>query len=259
MKKSILLLFVISCITTVDAQTGLKIKKLNFSYGAEEDMINDMSYHYFVDQIPLNTNFPLRNKTFNDSDFYSGICENPHLSLGLTLVHGKLENLEWRNTISKMENRFDQVSYYEDDQNGSGDYVTFSGSHNEYALESTILYRIDVFSFLKLYGGVGTNVGLTTNNTICYNAYYNIPESEIKGLGSDGGTAEEYEYINGCFETPNQLTQRVFYEVGAGIRFFKRVELGLNHRRGIGYRAGNGANAGTSLHSTNLSLAYILH
>jgi len=235
-----------------------KIKKFHVSFGEDNDMINNMSYEYFVNQIPADRDFPLRDRQFSDSDFNSGHCENPNLTIGLTLEHPALRNIQWRNSLSIMSDRSDGVSYYEPDNSGTGDYVNFFGGHSEYGIESAVLYKLQLLPAINLYGGLGTNMGVSSGDYICYDATYRIPESLIEGAGSDAGVVEGYDTQFGCIDTNSQFNQRLFAEFGIGMTILKRVEIGVNFKNGIGYRAGNGALAGTQLNAFNISLAYVL-
>ena len=254
MQKLLLFLLCFSFSIGINAQKAIslgkfKITKFRISTGEDNDMINNMNYTYFVNQIGQNQDFPFRNEEFPSANFHSGVCENPNFSIGLTLTHPKLKNFEWRNTFNIMKNRNDAVNYY-DPRANNGEYISFYGSHNEFGLESALLYQLKVLPFLNLYGGVGTNIGLTTNNSICYSAYFNMDENEID-------TRSDSDMF-GCYDTGTMVNQRLFYELGVGVELFKRVELGFNVRNGIGYRAGNGHTVGTRLQSANLSLSYIL-
>ena len=68
-----------------------------------------------------------------------------------------------------------------------------------------------------------------------------------------------YTYSYESYDQRDGISQRLFAHAGAGIRFFKRVELGFEYRYGIGYRAIFGAPvAMTNLHSEALTARWLL-
>lgn len=232
---------------------NFKIKKFYVSFGEDRDMVRSIGFDYFANQVPDELNFPFRDASFSDSELESAWCENPNLSLGFTLEHPAVKNIQWRNALNIINGRNDGVRY--GTQNGRGDYLNFNATQNELALETALLYNLKLTRHFNLYGGLGTNIGGVTDNRICYSAY---TEDRVEEIGSDGATQFSDRFVSDCFEGENQLAQRFFLEYGFSWVMFKRFELGLNYRKGFGYRLGADASTGTRLNGFNLSMGYIL-
>jgi hypothetical protein len=258
------------CGTLLTAQSNwsigkFKVKKIDFSLGYETDYVDGLDYNFFVNQMPVDQRGQLSSLQFQDGNFYSGICENPSINLGLTLVHPSLPNLEWRNNFSFKPNRVDAVTY-RNNSDWTGEYASLSGSHTEYAVESAAIFRLPVFKFFNLYGGAGINTGITGNNTTCVFTSFdvtadNINFSNVDQLNADvmSGVYSEDGGYSECFDTGSQINQRAFLQAGAGLKFFQRVEVGFDLKYGIGYRADFGDSFDqTNIVSTNINLRYIL-
>ena len=262
-----LLLATLSLVTaqSVDNPSGFRISKIDFSLGYETDYVNDMDYQFFVNQMPEGQQARVQDLNFNPGSFYSGICENPSINVGLTLEHSKLKNIEWRNAIAYKPNRVDALTYYNDSGYG-GDYINISATHAEFTLESALIGRLSIFNRLNLYAGVGTNLGVTSPNETCVFTTLDLTTADISYANAgdlsnqvpDGiwGSGEGY---HDCFSTGMQLNQRVFLQGGVGIVLFQRVEFGLDLKYGVGYRAdiGNSIDR-TNIVSTNVSVRYLL-
>jgi len=248
---------------------GMKIKKIDFSLGYETDYINDMDYTFFADQMPEAQQARLDELNFQASGIESGVCENPSINIGITLQPQKIPQLEWRNAIAIKPNRVDAMTYY-NNSSYEGNYLTINGTHSEFALESAMVVRLPLLSFFNLYIGAGTNIGVTTNNETCVFTSLDLTAEDISfrnvneinnnvpaGVyGSGDGYDNSYEE---CFKTGSQLNQRVFGQIGTGIIFADRIELGFDIKYGFGYRAVPFRTAhGTHIVATNLNLRYIL-
>lgn len=271
-KKTSFTLLTILCfaISSMTAQSNwhigkFKVKKIDFSLGYETDYINSMDYGFFVHQMDYLQQAKLAELNFENSDFYSGVCENPSINVGLTLVHPALPSLEWRNAFAVKPNRVDAISYY-NRSDYDGAYINLTGSHAEFTLESAAIFKLSILKLLNLYGGVGTNLGITNNNTTCVFTSFDLTADDISFRNTNevidnvpAGTYGSGDGYSDCFQTGSQLNQRAFLQVGAGLVFFKRVEIGLDIKYGVGYRADFGHSIdGTQLVATNLNLRYIL-
>ena len=244
----------------ISQSAGFKIKKIDFSSGQEFDRIKNLGADYFLNQIPNVQKSNVNDLNIQTRDINSMSCENPSINLGLTLVHPSIKNIEWRNALAYKHNRIDAVSYYR--INGDrNNYINISGNHSEFTLESALIYKVRVFNFFNLYGGLGTNLGVTTNNNISVTTANDLtlPE-ESSGDQIQTTTWNHSERFNEHFNTGSQLNQRVFVQIGTGIKFFQRIEIGTAIKYGYGYRAdiGNTINV-TNMIATNWSIRYILN
>jgi hypothetical protein len=269
MKNLLIPFFALLFISSVSAQSSFnigsfKVKKIDFRLGYETDMVDDLDAHYFVDQMPEGEIGRFSTLDLSPSNLNGGICENPSIELGFTLLHAKLPNVEWRNSFAFKANRRDAVNYFLPENDF---YLNFSSRHNEYTLESSLMYTLPVFKFFNLYGGVGTQLGLVPTNELCYYAYGSSIADEDTRTSIDqfNNTAavvstNSFDHHGNCEDTGAQLNQRVFLQGGVGLLFFQKIEVGVDMKYGYGYRLDIGADAvGTKHVATSLSLRYILN
>ena len=244
-----------------DAPAGFKITKIDFSLGYESDMIDNMDYQFFVNQMPEAQQARVQDLNFDPGSFYSGICENPSINAGLTLEHSKFKNVEWRNAIAYKPNRIDGVTYY-NDSDYSGQFISIDATHSEFTLESALVYRLSIYDRLNFYGGVGTNLGVTTPNMTCINTSLDLSANDISFSNENTVPAGRFGSGDGyhdCFETGSQLNQRAFLQFGAGIVIFQRIEFGIDLKYGVGYRADLGSTInGSNMASSNVNIRYLL-
>ncbi len=271
MKKLILLIAFGCFLSTLQAQSKtlgpFLVKKIDVVAGTERDMLNDMGADYFMNQID-DPNFSLANRELDDQDIISGVCENPHWRFGMTLVAPGKKGLEWRNAIVWMPNRIDAVTYRATESttsgdfwgNNGGDYINFSQTQSEIALESGLSLNLIHIGPFNLYGGFGSNAGFTYDNSIYVHGSNQVREDIdagnardiFEGSVSDGHFSERYE-------TKTNFNHRVFLQGGASVVLFRRVELGMELRRGVGYRVVGGApTAFTNLMSAGFSARLLL-
>jgi len=268
MRKISLILLLFAAAFSINAQSTFKIgaftvKKVDVSFGYETDMVNNLSYQYFVNQMPIASQGLFKSADFNPSSLYGGICENPSISLGLTLLHPALPNFEWRNSLALKDERVDAVSYYSPDFY-DGEYVTFDSRHDEFTLESSLIYKLPVTKFFNLYGGAGMNIGIVPKNETCVFASLDFNTDDLSFSNvqeiNQSVMTEDYGYYSECYSTGAQLNHRVFLQGGFGLKFFNKIELGVDLRYGYGYRAEPGTQViGTNLISSNLNVRYILN
>jgi len=268
MKKLILLGAFACFFTSIQAQTKtlgpFLVKKIDVVAGNEQDRLNDMGADYFMNQIK-NPNFTLRNVEMSDQDIVSGVCENPHWRFGVTLVAPGLKALEWRNAIVWMPNRIDAVTYRTGDDDywnnyQDSEYVNFSQTQSEIALESALSLNLIHLGPFNLYGGVGSNAGFSYDNTIYVSGSNVVREDINAGNASDVFNDSGAEgFYNESYETKTNFNHRVFVQGGASVVLFRRVELGLELRRGVGYRVvGSAPTAFTNLMSAGFSARLLL-
>lgn len=271
MKKLILFVAFGCFFTTLQAQSKtlgpFLIKKIDVVAGNEQDMLNDMGADYFMNQIE-DPNFSLSGMNLEDRDIISGVCENPHWRFGLTLAVPGKSGLEWRNAVVWMPNRIDAVTYRTEDYSNNGDYwsyadgdyVNFSQTQSEIALESALTLNLIHIGPFNLYGGVGSNAGFTYDNRLYVHGSQEVREDIDAGNARDlFDTSASDGYFNESYETKTNFNHRVFLQGGASVVLFRRVELGMELRRGVGYRVVEGApTAFTNLMSAGFSARLLL-
>ena len=259
MKKFILLsfslcLFSLGFSQSIASIAGMKITKFGITASYDQDMIKNIGADYFFSTSRDGINADIENFEFNKQDIYSMICENPAIRAELTLQPFRaLRNIQLNAGASVMFNRRDGASYYSrPNNNNSYNDIRFSSYSNEAAIDLTMLYHQKLL-FLHLYGGVGTNLGMTFAGEMNVSGSY-YKEATITGEGTDGGEIVDRELVrfNERHDMKNLIHQRVFFQGAATFIFLKRLELGLEGRAGVGYRYGGGHFAPTELSSIGL-------
>lgn len=222
---------------------GMKVLKYGLTASNDQDRVSNLDAQYFMNlsKTPLETN--LRDQDFSPKNLQSMTCENPALKASVTVLpFQKLQNIQLELGVNAMFNRIDATRYtfnyygYE----AFGNSYNFDSFSHEVALDAALLYN-KKFGFLNFYGGVGANVGVTFAGSMYMSGtIYN--EVENPGTASDDpseGTFtsqnfSEYKSIK------NVLHQRAFVQGGMSFIMFKRMELGIEARTGVGYRVNEG-------------------
>lgn len=239
---------------TFQADAQMKVKKFGISLGQDWDMLPGLSKDMLLSKTDgsmagnLSSLFDLDN-----SEQYSGTCENPNLRVSLVLEPQRWSNVELHTSGVFIFNRVDEV-YMQDYDNKGYSYADISMYSNEIGLEGVLLKKVPVFGWkaLNLYGGIGTNAGYQFGNELYAQA--SQAQYEPDRTGSTRDTQEVYETT-----ISNGISARVFGQAGIGVTFFRRVELGLEGRYGAGFRHYFGTDTDFSnLHSVAVNLKYVL-
>jgi|GEM_PF-1890898 len=234
---------------------GFKLKKVGASIGQDQDMLGDMSASYF-----LSTARPgdLRNDYSQldllPTDTYSMICENPHLRLNATWEHDRVTNLEFGTNLLLITGRIDAMEFRSDQ---TRNYLYIDQYSNEIAFEPTLGWRMGKGPF-HLTAIVGGNVGYHWGN-MYINGRADICDDKTVKFRNAGEAVCENRRINDATDITSGISTRVFAEAKASFQLFRRVELGVHLRRGLGVRMADGAaTQSTSLHSGGASVAWVL-
>jgi len=251
--------------------TKWKVKKFGVSVGVDRDMIKDLDYHYLL-QTTNNRNLDrFQNLDVDQDNYFGGVCENPQFRITATLEVPGLRNTELNVGLQGTTGRYDGVYYYNYNQDGTPkpdgyEYLSVSTMTSEIGLESSITKRASL-GFLNFYAGGGTNLGYSGGGVMNVSGHQNITTVEQdmnRSLRDIGGndtyeTATYSDVFEKTLEVKDAFHQRVFAQVGVGIVIRKKLEVGLDIRRGIGYRAVfDGPFRTTQLHSVALSARWIL-
>lgn len=270
MKKIIVFTFSLLLSCSIFAQghltaTNWKVKGFGISLGYDQDMLHNMDHSYFLSTIRGNTSYNYSNLNFEKEHVWSMACENPNLRLNLTLLPPLMRNVELNVSLVGIIGRIDYVSYRAAGTNwGDPDYqsMSFDLSTDEIDLEASIVKRFPVGRTFNLYTGVGTNLGVSTRGDLSVEGHnVLIEDNDVIGLRNpeDSNSLEHEEYFSEYYSTKTTFSQRVFVQAGFGFTILQRFELGMDYRRGLGYRAVGGAPTnGTHLQSVGLNLKWLL-
>lgn len=269
MKKINLFTLLILCGFAASAQSDLfstpykwQIKKWGLSFGSDMDMLGSVEHDYLLSTLRGDTDMDYSNLQFDDQTIYSMTCENPHLRLTATLPVPRMKNAELNVSAIFVGNKIDAVSYSGD----KGQWLEFTSITNEVGLEAVFLKRGRLIgNFLNLYGGLGTNLGASFGGTVTIDGdnIQTTAENEVVNFSTFDEVprtdVETHYRISERHQSKTGYYQRVFGQLGVGFLFAQRFELGIEYRRGLGFRAISGAKTqGTQYHSVALNLAWRL-
>lgn len=251
--------------------TVWKVKKIGVSVGVDRDMINNLDYNYLLQTTTTSNLDRFQNLDIDESNYFGGVCENPQFRVTATLEVPGLRNTELNVGLQGTTGRYDGVYYnnYNSDgtpKNDGYEYLSVTSMTSEIGLESSMTKRVSL-GFINLYAGGGTNLGYSFGGHMDVSGHQNITTVEqdmdrsLRDIG--GNNTYETSTYSDAFESQmelkNSFHQRVFAQIGVGIVVRKRLEIGLDLRRGIGYRAVfDGPFRTTQLHSAALSARWIL-
>ena len=244
MKKVCLLLLAFAICNTTFAQNflGMKIKKFGISSTVDQDRLQGLDASYFDGLSKDGISAEVMENDFDPVDIISMTCENPALRAEITVLPFRTSpNIQLNMGTGIMFNRIESTGYgfYNSNLN-SNEYYRFRSYSHEAALDGSLVYNLKLWAF-NLYGGAGTNLGYTFDGDLDIEGHYWNENGETFP-GSDGGQTSEGEFVSfyESHDMKNSLHQRVFLHGGVSIIFFKRLEVGLEGRRGVGYRYNTG-------------------
>ncbi len=258
MKKLLLLVALFAFAFTFQAEAQMKVKKFGISLGQDWDMLPGLSTETILRKTDgrlsqdLESFFDLPN-----SSQYSSACDNPNFRLSLVFEPERWRNVELHTSGVFIFNRMDAVYLYDNDNYGYSNLnIILHG--NEIDAEAVLLKRVPVFGFLNrkffnLYGGIGSNVGYQFGNYISVRGHNQTFDPGRQGNFRDA------TYINDYTDITDGVSARVFAQVGYGITFFRKLELGFEARYGAGLRHNFMTNTDfTNLHSVAFNMKYVL-
>lgn len=243
------------------------IGSIGLSLGQDQDRLSNLGNDYFLDMVktPLNDNYS--NMNFEKGDIISMTCENPNVRLDVSLVPTFARNLELRLGINAIGNRIDAISYNFNNFNSweqfdnydNNSQLSFTSYSNELALEGALIKTAKLAHIFKFSAGIGSNVGASFNNRLhIYGSDDGAFTADNIDFRSEGAIIESYtqssnSFYDGDIELSNGFHHRAFVVGGAGVTFFKRLELGVEGRLGMGYRY----NPGAAVQATKLSSIFL--
>lgn len=253
MKNLILIAFSFLITTTTFAQgfLGMKVLKYGVFTGNDQDRVRGLDAEYFMNlsQTPIDSE--MRNHEFSSQNLISMTCENPNIR-GIVTVQPFENRSNWVLDLgaTMMFNRIDATDYrfINYGLNTPQNEFRFKSRSHEAALDATLLYN-KKFGPLNLYGGVGTNLGMTFSGRMTvHGTIYNEIGDPVTGFDDPVNISYTEDFYSNYHDIKNVLHQRAFVQGGVSVLILKRLELGIEARTGVGYRV----NAGNALKGTHL-------
>ena len=237
-----------------------KVRALGITSGSDMDMLKKLDKDWLLNSSQSPVTMDLSQAPITDESLYEMICENPRLSLSVSLTPPHSDRHELRLEGSFIFDRIDQVEYRDErvleDGSMSDESLLLKAIGNEIALGASYLVKTNPENTVVFSLGLGTNAGYTfggdlyidsRNRPMQDNIGDNIPDTPYKS-----NAFQHYKQNNG-------YAQRLFLHIGLDFKVMKDLELGIELKPGGGYRHIDGAGtSSTEVHSAGFTLRYIL-
>lgn len=234
--------FLFSCsfllLHLLTAQTpALKLAKVGFGFGGDVEMPYQLGHTYLL-ETTTGSDFRVDTEKFGEGEIQGMECDNGSSSLTVALAPAGSSNMEWRISLYALDNRVDQVDYLSADK---AEFLTFKAISREIGLETVYLRKDRLAKWISVYGGGGLNSGISYDGKVEVTEGLLLPAGSdpVEGNGTDE-TFDGYRILQETTYTYDQrdgFSQRIFLQAGFGLHFLKKMEFGVNFRRGFGYRA----------------------
>ncbi|MEL6132269.1 MAG: hypothetical protein AAFR59_02770 [Bacteroidota bacterium] len=224
------------------------VKSVGVSFGVEQDRIDDFGGETLLEMVGQEQILTELDINLDNAQKYSGICENPHIHLQAIVAPAKWQNTEIHTSLMGIFGRVDAVTYFSNEfPNSWNNYVTLNSWSNEVGLSLALIQRKRLGAF-SIYGGVGTNLGLSFANDLSIYVDRTLTAQDLSFAntgfgdfpqGEDFVFEEEYtelSFVNNYYPLGGGISQRIYLQTGASLTILKRVELGFEGRYGKGYR-----------------------
>lgn len=211
---------------------GWEVARFGIAAGGDIDMPHRLDHNYLL-STGRDVGFDNSNLPFSKGEMTKMNCDNGTFRIGLSVSPFRSPNTEIQFSLLDISGRIDMV-HYEMGTKGGADYqwLEVSAENKETAVEVVYLKRDQATKSLNFYGGLGTSVGYSHSGKV-----------NVKGFLLDDGIADnplagqKFDYT---YDQREGINQRLFLQAGMGIRFLKKMEFGLEFRKGLGYRASFG-------------------
>jgi len=206
-----------------------QIARFGIAAGGDIDMPHRLGHQYLL-STGRDVDFDHSDLPFSDGEMTRMNCDNGTFRIGLSFSPLRSPGTEIQVSLLDISGRIDMV-HYELGTKGAADYqwLEVNAENKETAVEVVYLKRDQATKVLNFHAGLGTNIGYSHSGKV-----------HVKGFLLDDAVADNPARGQEFDLTYNQregINQRLFLQAGMGIRFLKKMEFGLEFRKGLGYRA----------------------
>ena len=222
--------------------------RFGISVGGDIEMPHGLDHNYLL-STATNNNFDVSSVPFEDGELVRMECDNGTFRTSASFAPAGKKNTEFQFSLLSIDGRIDMVRYELPEENH---FVEVNAENEEIALEGIYMIRDQASKRFSFHVGLGTNIGYSHNGKVRIRSFYETDsETDVPN------TTEEISYE---YNQKNSINQRLFVQGGIGIRFLKKMEVGIMCRKGLGYRATlEGPFKMTTLkRSIGLSLSYTI-
>ncbi len=254
MKKLYTLFLLAFSAVCLQAQTP--VAKVGFAAGGDIEMPHGLSHQHLFSTAE-NMDFNYQDLPFDHGEMTKMQCDNGTFRMGIAVMPPKWKNAELQITLLQIEGRIDRMEY---DNPETGEFLNVQATNKEWALETVFLPGTRAAKWLSMYGGFGTNIGYSYDGKVELEGFLQqelVPDpARPNDVPLPAG-----ENVSRTYEQRNSINQRFFLQAGVGFHFLKRMEFGLECRKGLGYRASLGGpfTFTTLKRSLGFSLKYTLY
>ncbi len=209
-----------------------QVARFGIALGGDIDMPVNLNHHYLLNTAQ-DANFDDSNLPFGSGEMTRMNCDNGTFRIGLSVSPLRAPNVEWQFSLLDISGRIDMV-HYEMGTEGNADYqwLEVNAENKETAMEAVYLLHSQTGKRWNWYGGLGTNFGFSHSGKV-----------HVKGFLLDDNISDdpaEGQEFDLTYNQRESFNQRLFLQAGIGIRFLRKMEFGLEFRKGLGYRASFG-------------------
>ena len=234
-----------------------KIKTIGFTSGTDYDMLKELDGDLLLNSTTDPVKMDLSDMPLGEERLYEMICENPRFSLQLSLEPHYNSRHELRFETNIVWDRIDQVEYrdlmVDEDGNEFEESLLIKALSKEISVGAAYLWNTKRFGPLVLYGGAGTQMGIT------YDGEVSIDHRSREMPENIGDNIPDSPFYSNAYEHYDQkagFAQRIYFQFGMNFIIKNRVELGLDAKSGFGFRTISGSASPTESHGVGISFRY---
>ncbi len=205
-----------------------KVAKIGMTLGGDIEMPHGLAYRYLLNTAE-GVDFEYEHLPFKQGTLTAMECDNPTFRLGISLSPPGNGSTEFRIAWLSIDGRIDMVHYETED----GQYLEVSAKNKETAFEAFFVKKHEFNRTLSLYGGAGMNIGYSHGGKVHVKGFLKNENGEMQP-NDVPVIGEEFEV---SYDQRGSINQRVFLQLGFGVKFLKRMEFILESGKGFGYRA----------------------
>ena len=214
------------------AHAQAALSRFGFALGGDIDMPIGLDGDYLLSTAERAT-FSMADAPFESGELTMMDCDNGTARLNFAIAQPGSPYTEWQFSLLGITGRIDMVRY-EKGTEGAADYqwMEVNATNKESAVEAVYIRHKKTEKPLGFHWGVGSNIGFSHSGKV-----------NVKGVFTESNATDSpanmqaFEYT---YQQRGSLNQRLFLQGGVSIRFLKKMEFGLELRKGLGYRASFG-------------------
>ena len=203
--------------------------RFGLAAGGDIEMPHGLGHRYLL-STAIHPDFDNSQLPFSKGDLVRMECDNGTFRIGFSLSPFRSPDSEIQFSLLSIDGRIDKVRY-EAGTEGQADWqwLDVSATNQETAVEFVYLRNSRSTKALNFFAGLGTNIGYSHSGEVKVQGF--LLDESITDVPAQG------KAIDLTYPQKESINQRIFFQAGMAVRFLKRMELGFECRKGLGYRA----------------------